>query len=317
MLAGVDCVLMGAGIPTAIPGILDDLAEWKEVELKIHTEDNPDKIEVKQFFDPKKYCCPAVVKLKRPAFLAIITSHIVGKTMLKKATGSIEGFVVENHLAGGHNAPPRGKDADGKPMFGDKDAPNLEQIKKLDRPFWIAGGYATAQGLQQARELGAQGIQVGTIFAYCDESGVDSDIKKRVIELYQNDELEVETDFQASPTGYPFKLIDNGLPQRESRPCDLGYLRETYIKKDCSVGYRCPSEALRQFIKKGGTAEQTEGKQCLCNGLMATIGLPQTRKDMVEPPMITAGSDFSFLGQLLTREKQSYRAADALQFMLT
>jgi NAD(P)H-dependent flavin oxidoreductase YrpB (nitropropane dioxygenase family) len=38
MLAGVDYVLMGAGIPRAIPGILDELALHKSVSLKINVD---------------------------------------------------------------------------------------------------------------------------------------------------------------------------------------------------------------------------------------------------------------------------------------
>ena len=38
MLAGVDYVLMGAGIPRSIPGVLDRLAKGAAVELKIDVE---------------------------------------------------------------------------------------------------------------------------------------------------------------------------------------------------------------------------------------------------------------------------------------
>ena len=38
MLAGVDYVLMGAGIPRAIPGVLDQLAAWEKVALRLDVE---------------------------------------------------------------------------------------------------------------------------------------------------------------------------------------------------------------------------------------------------------------------------------------
>jgi len=36
MLAGVDVVIMGGGIPLAIPGVLDEMAELRPVHLKLH-----------------------------------------------------------------------------------------------------------------------------------------------------------------------------------------------------------------------------------------------------------------------------------------
>ncbi len=38
MLAGVDYVLMGAGIPREIPGVLDRLAEHRDADLSLHVE---------------------------------------------------------------------------------------------------------------------------------------------------------------------------------------------------------------------------------------------------------------------------------------
>jgi len=317
MLAGVNYILMGAGIPLGIPGVLDDLSEWKETEMKIHVDDNPDKIEVKQFFDPKNYCPDQKIELKRPSFLAIITSHIVGKTMNRKANGYVNGFVVENHTAGGHNAPPRGKDAEGQPEFGTRDEVNYDEIRKLERPFWIAGSFASPKGLQDAKDLGAVGIQAGTIFAYSKESGIAPEIKEQVIDLYKKGELKVKTDFKASPTGYPFKVVDVGAPFREKLACDLGYLRQTYINDKGKVAYRCASEPEKVYIKKGGNPNIMDGKLCLCNGLLATIGLPQIKKNGIEPPLITSGQNFDFLENILKKDSDSYNSKDVIDYILS
>mgnify|MGYP000741757026 CR=1 FL=1 len=45
--------------------------------------------------------------LARPRFLAIIASHALATMLARKATGKVDGFVVEGPTAGGHNAPPR------------------------------------------------------------------------------------------------------------------------------------------------------------------------------------------------------------------
>ena len=59
-------------------------------------------------FDPSAFGM-GVDSLKRPNFLAIISSVTLGQALLKRSTGEINGFVVELPVAGGHNAPPRGK----------------------------------------------------------------------------------------------------------------------------------------------------------------------------------------------------------------
>jgi len=85
MLAGVDYVLMGGGIPLFIPGILDGLARLDPVELRLHVEDNPDGHDYTVRFNTKKWCAEALPELKRPKFLAIVSSDIIAKTMLRRA----------------------------------------------------------------------------------------------------------------------------------------------------------------------------------------------------------------------------------------
>ena len=83
------------------------------------------------------------------------------------------------------------------------------------------------------------------------------------------------------------------------------------------VGYRCASEPIGGFLKKGGTEEGAAGRQCLCNGLMATIGLGQVREGgIVEPPVVTAGDDFSFLDHIRKDGATSYSANDVLDYLL-
>ena len=70
MLGGVDYVLMGAGIPNQVPGVLDDLAGWKEASYKIDVTGSEKYV---LSFDPKtiipeQYRMP----LTRPKFLAIV-----------------------------------------------------------------------------------------------------------------------------------------------------------------------------------------------------------------------------------------------------
>ena len=56
--------------------------------------------------------------------------------------------------------------------------------------------------------------------------------------------------------------------------CNLGYLRTAYKRPDGRIGYRCASEPVNDWIKKGGDLQATQGRKCLCNALMANAGYP-------------------------------------------
>ncbi|MEN8041606.1 MAG: nitronate monooxygenase, partial [Actinomycetota bacterium] len=94
MLAGVDYVLMGAGIPRAIPGILDRLAEGFDVELKVDVKGLTAEGDPFSRFSPKDFAKDLVSKLPRPDFLAIVSSHVLAKMLATKASGEVNGFVV-------------------------------------------------------------------------------------------------------------------------------------------------------------------------------------------------------------------------------
>ena len=325
MLAGVEVVLVGAGIPMAIPGVLDSLSHWETVEFNLGVEQNPDRHSYVQRFDPREYFTGELPELARPNFLAIIASDTLAKTMVKRASGYVNGFVVEHHSAGGHNAPPRrvrGADPDAPPQYGERDLPDLEVIADIGRPFWLAGSNASPEKLAEARAAGAHGIQVGTAFAFSRESGILAEIKHRVLREQKDGTLKVRTDFNSSPTGFPFKVIelDGTVSDEETyaareRMCDLGYLRRLYAKGESNVGYRCPSEPERNFLAKGGTMEDTIGKRCLCNGLLATVGLGQTRDGVSEPPVVTSGDDWAFLPHVTRGDDVDYGAVDVIEYL--
>lgn len=327
MLAGVDYVLMGAGIPTEIPGALDRLAEHAPASLKLHVAGATADDDCAVRFAPRDLIAQPLPRLRRPRFLAIIASVTLALTLVKRANGRVDGFVIEGPTAGGHNAPPRGPlqcDANGEPIYGPKDVVDLEKIKALGLPFWLAGSYGNPEKLRAALAQGACGIQVGTAFAFCRESGVAAAIKEAVIQRVLRDEAAVRTDPLASPTGYPFKVVD--LPgtiavpavyEGRTRICDLGYLRQPYRQANGTMGYRCPAEPVKDYVRKGGTIEEAVGRKCLCNGLMATIGLGQRRtQGDQELPIVTAGDDVRDLARLVPPGETSYSATDVLRYLL-
>jgi hypothetical protein len=134
----------------------------------------------------------------------------------------------------------------------------------------------------------------------------------------------VFTDPAASPTSYPFKvaalegtLSESGLYAQRPRLCDMGYLRRAHRKADGTVDYRCPAEPVEDYVRKGGKAEDTIGRKCLCNALLANIGLGQRRPDgYEEPPMLTAGDDLECLRPYISPDRLSYRARDVIEALL-
>lgn len=327
LLAGVDYVLMGAGIPMAIPGVLDQLARGEATRLRLEVEGLKPGEEFHSGFDPKDLWPAPPPSLKRPCFLAIIASAVLALTLARKASGRVDGFVVEGPSSGGHNAPPRGAlqlNGRGEPSYGPRDEPDLEKIRALGLPFWLAGSEATPARLAEARRRGATGVQVGTAFAFCEESGIEAGLKARVLAASRRRQLDVLTDPLASPTGFPFKVLqlDETVSEPEvfaarKRVCDLGYLRRAYRKADGRLGYRCPGEPEEQFVAKGGAPAETIGRKCVCNGLTATVGLGQVQAHgYLEPTLVTAGQDVTELERFLPPGKDSYTAADVLRYLL-
>jgi nitronate monooxygenase len=330
MLAGIDYVIMGAGIPTQIPGILDKLSLHEKVSYKIDVKGSVSDDNYFLDFDPQKIFSNAVGKMKeltRPYFLPIISSVVLAKTLIRRSTGKVDGFVVEGHTAGGHNAPPRGKmrlNEKGEPIFGEKDSPRLDKIEELGLPFWLAGGYDSPEKLHEAQAAGAEGVQIGTAFAFCEESGMAEEEKRKVIQKVFAEQAEVRTDPRVSPTGYPFKVVqlegtmsDPKLYAERPRLCDLGLLREVYKREDGKLGYRCSAEPKELYLKKGGKAEDVDGRGCLCNNLCASAGYPQHRADgYVEKPLVSSGEGLPSLLKFFRPGQQSYSVKDVLNYML-
>ena len=108
MLAGVDVILMGAGIPREIPAALDDLALHRAASLRFDVEGLPAGREERLILDPTGFWSTTPPDLRRPLFLAIIASNSLATMLARKASGRVDGFVIEGPTAGGHNAPRTG-----------------------------------------------------------------------------------------------------------------------------------------------------------------------------------------------------------------
>ena len=326
MLAGVDYVLMGAGIPRDIPHLLDELAAHRSVDLPLEvTGATPGSQAV--HLDPGALLGAQLPPIRRPAFLAIVSAHALASYLARDAHIRPDGFVVESPVAGGHNAPPRGQlvlDDDGQPVFGPRDEADVAKVAAVGLPFWLAGSRGTPEALAAAMAAGAAGVQVGTVFALCEETGLTAALRDDLLTRLRADSLTVRTDPLASPTGFPFKvaqlphtLSDAGTVAARERLCDLGYLRSPYLRENGAVGYRCKAEPVHVYVRKGGAADDTTGRTCLCNALTADVGLGQTRADGYdEAALVTLGSDLDGARRLADVHPGTWTARQALDWIL-
>jgi NAD(P)H-dependent flavin oxidoreductase YrpB (nitropropane dioxygenase family) len=339
LIAGVDYVLMGAGIPREIPQLLRDLVAGHPATLTIdvHGSDVVHTITI----DPAALLGEALLArllhgdaphgavspLRRPQFLAIVSAHMLAFYLARDADIRPDGFVIEGPTAGGHSAPPRGRmlldDAE-QPVYGERDYADLTKIAALGLPFWLAGGYGQPDRVFDALAAGAAGVQVGTLFALSTESGLTDPLRQQVVERLGDAQLTVLNSAATSPTGFPFKVAqlpesmsDKTSANARTRLCDLSYLRDPYQRPDGSVGFRCPGEPVHMYVRKGGDVADTVGRACLCNALTATVGLGQVRATgYVEPPLVTLGSDMEGATALFADHPDGWGAADVVRWLL-
>jgi nitronate monooxygenase len=328
MLAGAGYILTGAGIPLKVPGALDAFAAGQAASYPLSVSGAQPDDDCLMRFDPREYFGDDVRQLQRPVFLAIISSNTLATTMVRRSNGKVDGFVIEGPSAGGHNAPPRGQmvlSEKGEAVYGERDRVDLDKIRQIGIPFWLAGSYGTPGKLREALEQGATGVQVGTAFCYCEESGLRQDYKSALLQKVKRGEASVFTDPLSSPTGFPFKAVqldgttsEAEVYQNRRRICDVGILREAYRTPGGTIAYRCPSEPEATYISKGGVVEETVGRKCLCNCLLADIGLQQLQKDgSIEPGLVTSGDDLDVILQFLAGAQESYSAATVVKTLMS
>lgn len=297
MLAGVDALLCSAGVPMELPGILRSVRAGEDLAyVPLSGTGTPARLEIAAD-EP----AALLAGTKPPRMIPVLSNYALPKRILDVWEREYAGarpfaFVLENHQAGGHNAPPRNKHD-----FGELDEIDqyFDRVRALGVPIYVAGAFpggGTRADLARWRGRGAYGIQVGSRFALCNESGLRRDLKDQVIERNARGETTVLTDKRASPTGYPFKYVplpgtiaDPAIYEQRRRLCNRGYLLQSHFETlpDGTVKetYLCPGMPARQYLKLGGSPEDLSGRICLCNALLSTAGFFTES----EPPLVTLG----------------------------
>ncbi|HSP54368.1 MAG TPA: nitronate monooxygenase, partial [Dehalococcoidia bacterium] len=135
--------------------------------------------------------------------------------------------------------------------------------------------------------------------------------------------IQVMADPVASPSGFPFQVVrlDGSLSDpivygKRKRSCSLGYLVEAYKTTRGGIGFRCPSEPVKAYVRKGGEEASTERRVCLCNGLAATAKDGQRTEEPDAAPIVTLGQDQGFIRDLLRCGEGAYSAEDVIRSIL-
>jgi len=330
MLAGAAYVLVGAGSPDEMPAMIDKLSrhEPTAMSLKVYGA-RSDSGAFYAAVRPEILLGGPAPALQAPKFLAIVSSFGLASALAGDPATRPYGFVVEGSEAGGHSAAPAKMrfDAEGQPLlvYTEQDKADIGAIAGLGLPFWLAGSYASPARLREARELGASGVQFGTLAALSGQSGTAPALRSKVMKLLAAGGLKV-TNTMVSPTGFPFKVAqvpgtisEEAVYLARERRCDIGLLQVNYLTPDGQLGYRCPAEPVDVFVAKGGRLQNTSGRVCLCNALLAACGLPQLRPGgYEEPPVVTLGEDLRSAHDLLAQlppGQETYTIGKALLYL--
>lgn len=152
--------------------------------------------------------------------------HVVAnsKFAIKCEEAGVDAIVAEGFEAGGHN----GKDELSTMVL-------IPQIRKATTlPLIAAGGIASGQACLAAQVLGAEGVQIGTLFAVSEESSASQAFKELCTQIGESDTMLAVK--KISPT----RLIKNALYQKleeaELRGAEAQELRDIMGPKSSKRG---------------------------------------------------------------------------------
>ncbi len=135
-----------------------------------------------------------------------------------------------------------------------------------------------------------------------------------------------------SPTGFAFKVVqlqdtlaDDDIYNDRVRICDIGILQQRGFNKPDEQGQRtlfqrCPAGPVATYVDKRGLANNTDERRCLCNGLLACVGLGQVKEirgELVEEPaIVTLGNHLDGVRRLSRQGQTAYHVEDVVADIL-
>lgn len=325
LYGGADLIIVGAGLPDLIPGVIDNFVNYKPAEYPINV-DGRKSTKFTMSLNPADFVAERLLNkgFERPRFAAVVTTNDLAELLVTGRLATehyIDALILEHFSAGGHNALPRGAkkalNSRGEYEYSQRDIATYPEIAALDRPSLWAGSYTSR--LKEVIDSGGTGVSFGTAAALSRESNLRPDLKELLIELAAEGLLDVLADVRCSPTEFPFNVAqipgtmsDDIAYKGFEKECRFGYLRQAFRNpKDPKGGlvWRCFAESERTFYAKGGKIEDTCGRKCVCSGLLSTAGLDTGM------PIVTLGQDIAALKEIIARYGRNYTIKNAIQYV--
>ena len=146
----------------------------------------------------------------------IKVAHVVSSSKFarKCVEAGVDAVVAEGFEAGGHN----GREETTTMAL----IPQVRQATTL--PLIAAGGIGSGQAMVAAEALGAEGVQIGTLFALAKESSAADEFKRLCTSIEEGDTMLCLK--KISPTRLVKNALYNRLAEAEARGADADELRE-------------------------------------------------------------------------------------------
>ena len=146
----------------------------------------------------------------------IKVAHVVSSSKFarKCEEAGVDAVVAEGFEAGGHN----GREETTTMAL----IPQVRQATTL--PLIAAGGIGSGQAMVAAEALGAEGVQIGTLFALAKESSAADEFKRLCTSIEEGDTMLCLK--KTSPTRLVKNALYNRLAEAEARGADADELRE-------------------------------------------------------------------------------------------
>ena len=152
-------------------------------------------------------------------------------------------LLSKSHVAGGHNAPQRGRLTladEGEPTYGPSDEVDEARMREIGLPFWLAGDGDRPESIDEAKRVGRRrNLRSGRCLRFARNLGSTLPSGREVLAEVRSGTAHVLTDRLASPTGFPLKILqldgtlsETGVYESRERRCDMGYLREIYRREE-------------------------------------------------------------------------------------
>ena len=156
----------------------------------------------------------------------VTVAHVVSNTKFarKAAEAGVDAVVAEGFEAGGHN----GREETTTMAL----IPHIRQV--VDIPLIAAGGIGSGQAMLAAMALGADGVQVGSLFAATEESSAHPSFKDLVVQAKEGDTM-----LMMKKT-VPVRLLKNPffeqIKEAEARGAEADELKEILGKGRAKKG---------------------------------------------------------------------------------